>query len=80
MSLGLVVAALSSSVPVVDLSSKVDSLVTCWSVMTSTGNTSAITLLEFLDHFYRECIVQPKIQTFFTTFVMMKETRLKTEL
>ena len=51
MSLGLVVAALSSSVPVVDLSSKVDSLVTCWSVMTSTGNTSAITLLEFLDHF-----------------------------
>ena len=49
MSLGLVVAALSSSVPVVDLSSKVDSLVTCWSVMTSTGNTLAITLLAFCD-------------------------------
>ena len=46
MSLGLVVAALSSSVPVVDPSPKEDSLVTCWSVMT-TGKSRVNTLVEF---------------------------------
>ena len=46
MSLGLVVAALSSSVPVVDPSPKEDSLVTCWSVMT-TGKSRVIPLVEF---------------------------------
>ena len=46
MSLGLVGAALSSSVPVVDPSPKEDSLVTCWSVMT-TGKSRVIPLVEF---------------------------------
>ena len=46
MSLGLVVAALSSSVPVVDPSPKEESLVTCWSVMT-TGKSKVNPLLEF---------------------------------
>ena len=45
MSLGLVVAALSSSVPVVGPSPKEDSLVTCWSVMT-TGKTRVNPLVE----------------------------------
>ena len=45
MSLGLVVAALSSSVPVVDPSPKEDSLVTCWSVMT-TGKSIENTVVE----------------------------------
>ena len=46
MSLGLVVAVLSSSVPVVDPSPKEDSLVTCWSVMT-TGKSRVNCLIEF---------------------------------
>ena len=52
MSLGLVGAALSSSVPVVDPSPKEDSLVTCWSVMT-TGKSRVIPLEEFKVLIYR---------------------------